>query len=77
LIEAKLTESDFQSAEKKTLLAYRDFVDAFDRQKLPQISKRYASYQLIRNVLAAYASDCSFCVLVDARRGTYPSTGMR
>ena len=68
LIEAKLTESDFQSAEKKTLLGYRDFVEAFDRQKLPQISKRYASYQLIRNVLAAYALDCSFCVLVDARR---------
>lgn len=28
----------------------------------------YASYQLIRNVLAAYASDCSFCVIHDARR---------
>lgn len=68
LIEAKLTESDFQSAEKETLLDYRDFVEAFDRQRLPQISKRYASYQLIRNVLAAYALDCSFCVLVDARR---------
>jgi hypothetical protein len=25
-------------------------------------------YQLIRNVLAAYASDASFCVLCDARR---------
>jgi hypothetical protein len=68
LIEAKLTESDFQSAEKKTLLAYRDFVEVFDRQKLPQASNRYGSYQLIRNVLAAYALDCSFCVLVDARR---------
>ncbi len=68
LIEAKLTESDFQSAEKETLLDYRDFVEVFDRQKLPQTSKRYESYQLIRNVLAAYALDCSFCVLVDARR---------
>jgi hypothetical protein len=28
----------------------------------------YAGYQLIRNVLAAYASGCSFCVLHDARR---------
>jgi len=28
----------------------------------------YLSYQLIRNVLAAYAADCSFCVLHDDRR---------
>ncbi|MGH9604428.1 MAG: PGN_0703 family putative restriction endonuclease [Terracidiphilus sp.] len=28
----------------------------------------YASYQLIRNVLAAYAQGCSFCVIHDERR---------
>ena len=28
----------------------------------------YAGYQLIRNVLAAYAAGCSFCVIHDARR---------
>ena len=28
----------------------------------------YASYQLIRNVLAAYATGCSFCVIHDERR---------
>jgi hypothetical protein len=28
----------------------------------------YASYQLIRNVLAAYAEQCSFCVICDERR---------
>jgi hypothetical protein len=28
----------------------------------------YAGYQLIRNVLAAYAEGCSFCVIHDARR---------
>jgi hypothetical protein len=28
----------------------------------------YAGYQLIRNVLAAYAGGCSFCVVHDARR---------
>jgi alkylhydroperoxidase family enzyme len=28
----------------------------------------YAGYQLIRNVLAAYAKGCSFCVVHDARR---------
>jgi hypothetical protein len=28
----------------------------------------YTGYQLIRNVLAAYAAECSFCVLHDERR---------
>ena len=28
----------------------------------------YAGYQLIRNVLAAYAEGCSFCVVHDERR---------
>ena len=68
LIEAKLTESDFQSAEKKVLLAYRDFLHVFDCQQLPQTRDRYVSYQLLRNVLAAYALEVSFCVLIDARR---------
>lgn len=68
LIEAKLTETDFQSARKTTLLAYRDFAEVFDRHQLPQTDDYYLSYQLLRNVLAAYALDCSFCVLVDARR---------
>ena len=68
LIEAKLTESDFQSAMKGVLSAYRDFSDVFDHQQLPQTVERYLSYQLIRNVLAAYALQCSFCVLIDARR---------
>lgn len=68
LIEAKLTENDFQSAGTSTLLAYRDLSEVFDCEQLPQIGSRSASYQLIRNVLAAFASGCSFCVLVDARR---------
>jgi hypothetical protein len=68
LVEAKLTESDFQSAEKGVLWAYRDFSDVFDRQQLPQTDDRYVSYQLLRNVLAAYAQQCSFCVLLDSRR---------
>ena len=76
LIEAKLTESDFQSAEKSTLMAYRDFTEVFDWQQLPQTETRnrtqnkarYISYQLTRNVLAAYALRCSFRVLIDARR---------
>ena len=68
LIEAKLTESDFQRARKEVLQAYRDFPDVFDWRQLPQTGDHYLSYQLLRNVLAAYALQCSFCVLVDARR---------
>ncbi len=114
LVEAKLTEGDFQTRESAIVEAYRDFDAVFDRALLPRVElspKRrkqasefpeaysqefeslidtlnpptrltpdlgldssgkgeagYASYQLIRNVLAAYAAECSFCVLHDARR---------
>ena len=56
LIEAKLTESDFQKAPKTIVRAYRDFSEVFDEEDLPQTDKDYRSYQLIRNVLAAHAS---------------------
>src|ERR1022692_2722633 len=68
LVEAKLTEGDFQTAKKRVLLAYRDFLDVFDQGQLSQTESHFLSYQLLRNVLAAHALDCSFCVLVDARR---------
>lgn len=68
LVEAKLTESGFQSAEPELVEGYRDFQEVLDRRKLPREGKRYVSYQLIRNVLAAYSGNCSFCVMADARR---------
>jgi len=68
LIEAKLTETDFQSARKSVLCGYRDFMEVFDEQQLPQTDTLYLSYQLLRNILAAHALQCSFCVLLDARR---------
>jgi hypothetical protein len=68
LIEAKLTESDFQKAPKGAVRAYRDFSEVFDGEDLPQTELDFLSYQLIRNVLAAHASGCTFCVLTDARR---------
>ena len=124
LVEAKLTESDFQTREAAIVEAYRDFDTVFERELLPRVelvparrkepvefseafsqefeslidttvpletlnelraqsssvlaaeefnSNRvripaYASYQLIRNVLAAYATECSFCVIHDERR---------
>jgi hypothetical protein len=68
LVEAKLTENDFQRASKAAVRAYRDFSEIFDEADLPQTERDFLSYQLIRNVLAAHASDCAFCVLIDARR---------
>ena len=69
LVEAKLTESDFQHADKSKLLRYRDFLVVFDEGELPQSDHSYYSYQLIRNVLAAYDRQAAFCVLLDERRG--------
>lgn len=116
LVEAKLTEGDFQTRASTIVEGYRDFDAVFDRELLPRVQLRksrrrtaaefaeefsqewegvagdeeaarnyqagivanarqaekaeagYEGYQLIRNVLAAYAEGCSFCVLHDARR---------
>jgi hypothetical protein len=68
LVEAKLTEGDFQRKSKEVLESYRDFRKAFNRRDLPQNKTAYEGYQLIRNVLAAQAMNASFCVLCDARR---------
>jgi hypothetical protein len=110
LVEAKLTESDFQICAASVVEAYRDFDEVFARELLPRVeiplsrprttrefpedysqefeseigdpdspppaeslvpgltAPGYASYQLIRSVLAAYAAGCSFSVLHDARR---------
>jgi hypothetical protein len=110
LIEAKLTESDFQSRSATVVESYRDFDEVFDRDRLPRTQivttrwmqasefpentsqeleslvgdpalfspvessfrspgeEGYASYQLVRNVLAAHATGSSFCVIHDARR---------
>jgi hypothetical protein len=116
LVEAKLTEGDFQTCKAALIEGYRDFDVVFERELLPRLELRtarrrtaaefveeftqeweapavdadgarefqaeivvrareaesgevgYAEYQLIRNVLAAYAEGCSFCVLHDERR---------
>lgn len=110
LVEAKLTESDFQSRSAAIVESYRDFDEVFDRDRLPRAEipttrwmrasefpedasqelesvvgdpslftrvetsfrapgeEGYAGYQLIRNVLAAHAAGCSFCVIHDERR---------
>ena len=110
LVEAKLTEGDFQSCAEPIVEAYRDFDLVFERELLTRVELRtarprrtsefpenysqefesltgdpdsistvdpivhapgqagYASYQLIRNVLAAHAVGCAFAVIHDARR---------
>lgn len=115
LVEAKLTESDFQRRSAAIVEAYRDFDAVFEREPLPRAAiptarprrasefpednsqefeslvcdpelfpdlnplvedrivhapaePGYESYQLIRNVLAAYATGSSFCVIHDQRR---------
>jgi hypothetical protein len=68
LVEAKLTESDFQSARMALVERYRDLEEVFDVSELPMLNGRVIGYQLIRGTLAAFASGCSFCVLCDARR---------
>ena len=68
MVEAKLTEADFQSRSRDYARAYRDFTKVFALSELPQTRETYPCYQLIRNVLAAYANNFSFCVLLDQRR---------
>ena len=81
LVEAKLTENDFQSKPGALVERYRDLEAVFDVRAMPRTKPRptsglkavpgtddYVSYQLIRNVLAAHASGSSFCVMADARR---------
>ena len=68
LIEAKLTESDFQSARPDLISRYRDLEAVFDLSELPTRNGKHCGYQLIRGALAAYATGCSFCVFCDARR---------
>jgi hypothetical protein len=68
LVESKLTENDFQTAPAALLEDYRDLEEVFDVASLPHSGARYVSYQLIRNVLAAYSANSSFCVMLDARR---------
>jgi hypothetical protein len=69
LIEAKLTETEFQRASRVRVERYRDFESAFDAHMLPQTTGSYLHYQLIRGVLSAFAEQgIRYCVICDARR---------
>ena len=68
LFEAKLTEGGFQVQRAELVERYRDFKEVFECCQLPRAMRKYVSYQLIRNVLAAHAVGMDFCTLLDARR---------
>jgi len=68
LFEAKLTEGDFQNQRAEVVEQYRDLREVFEYRQLPRAKRKYVSYQLIRNVLAAHALGLDFCTLLDARR---------
>jgi hypothetical protein len=68
LVEAKLTEADFQSSRFDLISRYRDLEMVFEVAQLPVRDRSQTGYQLIRGALAAYAAECSFCVFCDARR---------
>ena len=57
LIEAKLTEGDFQSARFDLVHRYRDLELVFDVARLPMKNQKYRSCQLIRGALAAHAHE--------------------
>lgn len=68
LVEAKLTEADFQFAPMRLIERYPEFEEVFDREALEITKRGVRSYQLIRGVLAAHAEQSRFCVMLDARR---------
>ena len=68
MVEAKLTETDFQAAPERMIERYRDIDEAFDSGELARAGDVLPCYQLIRGVLAAHATGGSFCVFCDARR---------
>jgi hypothetical protein len=47
LVEAKLTESEFQSAKVGLISRYRDLETVFHIEELPSMNGRHSNYQLI------------------------------
>jgi hypothetical protein len=69
LIEAKLTETGFQTARPALLARYPAFEETFDTERLPRNGRNdFLGYQLLRNILAADHLNARFALLADARR---------
>ena len=70
LLEAKLTETSFQTARPALVHRYRDLELCFCLDDLARTATgEFDSYQLLRGVLAASVHHCRFAVLLDRRRG--------
>lgn len=68
MVEAKLSETDFQTARPDLLARYEAFEEVFEVNALPRSRTLFRGYQLLRGVMAAHASEARFAVLIDARR---------
>ena len=68
LVEAKLTESGFQTAPLRLFERYPRCYDVFDRDALRCFDGKVDHYQLLRSILAADAEDAEFCLVIDAHR---------
>ncbi len=68
MIEAKLTETDFQVVRFELAERYSHFHAVFDPDRLPRRANRLQSYQLVRGILAAVAEECRYCLICDERR---------
>lgn len=68
LVEAKLTEGDFQRAPLRLAARYGEIDAVFDAERLPVRNGVVHSWQLVRGVLAAHATGGRFLVLCDRRR---------
>ena len=68
LVEAKLTEGNFQTARPDLVHRYRDLESVFDVTQLPMTQEKCRSSQLIRGVLAVHAHEARFAVFCDQRR---------
>jgi Restriction Endonuclease associating with ARP len=63
---SEFPENDSQEFE--SVLADPNLFSPVDSSFRPPGDEGYASYQLIRSVLAAHATNCNFCVVHDERR---------
>ncbi len=69
IVESKLTESGFGQARAALVTRYRDLDRVFDPEDLQRTATgSFASYQLLRSVLAAHATGYRFALVADGRR---------
>lgn len=68
LVEAKLTESGFQTAPYRLIERYPQLDELFDTSMLRGTDDVVYDYQLVRSILAAYSSGYGFTLLCDGRR---------